>query len=514
MTATQTFLWVVLPYVTTVAFAVGMFWRYRYDQYGWTTRSSQMYESRLLRIGSPLFHFGILMALGGHILGLLVPAGWTEAVGVSEHVYHVAAVAFGVIAAVMVVTGLAILVYRRRTVGRVFTVTTPMDKLMYVMLGSVVLVGVFNTVAINLLNITGEYPGGYNYRETVAVWFRSLFVFSPDASGMVLAPPLLPDPRSACDAAVRADPVHPARAHLQRARRLPDTPVPRLSQPRPRGLCSPTSTRVGAGPPQVSTSTVPARRAARRPPMLPPQHGAWAFLALPIVLACTVVSPTGWTAVLAVAWFAAYPASYAGARLLHDRRPERFRLPFLLWVACAAVPAVLLLFRFSWLLWVGAVLVGLVAVNARYARRNDERALINDLVVVTECALLVPVTWGVSTGATTVPTPASLPAQIGVLTAVCWLVLVGSTLHVKSLIRERRDPRYARASRGVALASVGVSVALATRWGLPEGWWLVPPFIALAVRAFVVGRRPSRPAVIGLVELAMLVLVTLGAWLA
>ncbi len=189
MTATQTLLWVVLPYVTTVAFAVGMFWRYRYDQYGWTTRSSQMYESRLLRIGSPLFHFGILMALGGHILGLVVPEGWTSAVGVSEHLYHVAAVTFGVIAAVMVVVGLAILIYRRRTVGRVFTVTTRMDKLMYVMLAAVVLLGVYNTVAINLLNVTGEYPGGYNYRETVAVWFRSLFVFSPDASGMVLAPP-------------------------------------------------------------------------------------------------------------------------------------------------------------------------------------------------------------------------------------------------------------------------------------------------------------------------------------
>jgi len=189
MTATQTFLWVVLPYVTTVAFAIGMFWRYRYDQYGWTTRSSQMYESRLLRIGSPLFHFGILMALGGHILGLVVPEGWTSAVGVSEHLYHLAAVTFGVIAAVMVVVGLAILIYRRRTVGRVFTVTTRMDKLMYVMLGAVVLLGVYNTVAVNLLNVTGEYPGGYNYRETVAIWFRSLFVFSPDTSGMVLAPP-------------------------------------------------------------------------------------------------------------------------------------------------------------------------------------------------------------------------------------------------------------------------------------------------------------------------------------
>jgi hypothetical protein len=34
---------------------------------------------------------------------------------------------------------------------------------------------------------------------------------------------------------------------------------------------------------------------------------------------------------------------------------------------------------------VGVVLFALVAVNVRYARRNNERALANDLVVVTEC---------------------------------------------------------------------------------------------------------------------------------
>mgnify|MGYP002682346483 CR=1 FL=1 len=94
------FVWGVLPYATALILVGGLIWRYRYDQFGWTTRSSQLYEDNLLKWGSPLFHFGILMALGGHILGLLVPAGWTERVGVSEHMYHVAAVGFGVVAAV------------------------------------------------------------------------------------------------------------------------------------------------------------------------------------------------------------------------------------------------------------------------------------------------------------------------------------------------------------------------------------------------------------------------------
>ena len=67
------FLWVIVPYLCLATFVVGHFWRYRYDKFGWTTRSSQLYENRLLRIGSPLFHFGMLGVVGGHIVGLLVP---------------------------------------------------------------------------------------------------------------------------------------------------------------------------------------------------------------------------------------------------------------------------------------------------------------------------------------------------------------------------------------------------------------------------------------------------------
>lgn len=58
-------MWLTLPYIAFTSFVVGHVWRYRKDQFGWTTRSSQMYESRLLRLGSPLFHFGILAVLAG-----------------------------------------------------------------------------------------------------------------------------------------------------------------------------------------------------------------------------------------------------------------------------------------------------------------------------------------------------------------------------------------------------------------------------------------------------------------
>src|SRR5437764_55351 len=69
--------WDVVPYVVLAIVVVGIWWRYRYDKFGWTTRSSQLYESRLLRIGSPLFHFGILVVIVGHvIIALILFALW------------------------------------------------------------------------------------------------------------------------------------------------------------------------------------------------------------------------------------------------------------------------------------------------------------------------------------------------------------------------------------------------------------------------------------------------------
>ena len=88
MRAVHLLLWVALPYVAIAIFLAGHVWRYRTDQYGWTSRSTQILESRWLKWGSPLFHFGALAAIGGHVLGMLVPESWTGAVGVSEDGYH------------------------------------------------------------------------------------------------------------------------------------------------------------------------------------------------------------------------------------------------------------------------------------------------------------------------------------------------------------------------------------------------------------------------------------------
>jgi nitrate reductase gamma subunit len=142
----STLLWGVLPYVTIAVLVAGCIWRYRYDQFGWTTRSSQLYESRLLRIGSPLFHFGILVVVVGHFIGLVIPESWTSALGLSETAYHVQAVTLGGIAGFATLIGVAILIYRRRTTGPVFMATTRNDKAMYVVLVAAIVFGLATTL--------------------------------------------------------------------------------------------------------------------------------------------------------------------------------------------------------------------------------------------------------------------------------------------------------------------------------------------------------------------------------
>ena len=174
-------LWTLLPYLCLATFVLGHLWRYQVDKFGWTTRSSQSYESKLLQIGSPLFHFGMLGVIMGHVVGILVPENVTAFVGVSEHLYHLSAIIGGGLAAVMTVVGLALLIYRRVKYGAVRRVTTTNDKVMYLALATVIILGCTATV----MQITATE---YNYREGVSPWFRSLFYLNPKPELITHAP--------------------------------------------------------------------------------------------------------------------------------------------------------------------------------------------------------------------------------------------------------------------------------------------------------------------------------------
>lgn len=184
MNALGVLLWVILPYVCLTLLVAGVIWRWRVDKFGWTTRSSEVHERPLLRLGSPMFHFGLLAVAGGHFMGLLIPKTWTEAVGIPQHIYHFTAMFGGGLAGLVTTIGLVLLLYRRFTVGGVFQATTTNDKVMYVLLSLPIVLGM---IAVILNQFLGG-AHGYDYRETISPWLRGLLTLQPDPGLMADVP--------------------------------------------------------------------------------------------------------------------------------------------------------------------------------------------------------------------------------------------------------------------------------------------------------------------------------------
>jgi nitrate reductase gamma subunit len=181
-TAAELFWWVGLPYLTLAVFVVGHVWRWRYDQFGWTSWSTQLQEHRLLKWGSPIFHYGTFAAIAGHVIGILIPESVTRAIGIPEQAYRWFSASAGTLAAVLVIAGIVVLAGRRLLVPRVRATTARVDYVALILLLIVVLTGIAPTIGVNLLG------HGYEYRTTVAPWFRGLFSGQPDVSAIAGAP--------------------------------------------------------------------------------------------------------------------------------------------------------------------------------------------------------------------------------------------------------------------------------------------------------------------------------------
>ena len=83
------FLWVIYPYLCIAIFIIGHIARFKYDQFSWTAKSSELIEKKRLKWGSLLFHLGVIPVLFGHVVGLVIPKYWMDSLGVSEHMHHI-----------------------------------------------------------------------------------------------------------------------------------------------------------------------------------------------------------------------------------------------------------------------------------------------------------------------------------------------------------------------------------------------------------------------------------------
>jgi len=109
----------VFPYVALATAVVGSAWRIRRAPLTWKTGSSQLLESRWLRVGSILFHFGMVNLLLGHLFGLLTPHHLYESLGLATAMKQRIEIVMGFVMAPAVFAGGAILIWCRLVDDRV-----------------------------------------------------------------------------------------------------------------------------------------------------------------------------------------------------------------------------------------------------------------------------------------------------------------------------------------------------------------------------------------------------------
>ncbi|SHF08960.1 nitrate reductase gamma subunit [Microbulbifer donghaiensis] len=124
----------IYPFIALTVFLVGSLIRYDRDQYTWRTGSSQLLEKKKLRIGSYLFHIGVLAILAGHFVGLLTPKAVWHVLGVDASTKQALAMGAGGLFGVVCFIGMTILLHRRLTNPRVRATSSRMDITILLML--------------------------------------------------------------------------------------------------------------------------------------------------------------------------------------------------------------------------------------------------------------------------------------------------------------------------------------------------------------------------------------------
>lgn len=133
----------VYPFIAVTVMIVGSWARYDREQYTWKTGSSQMLNDKGMRLGSNLFHIGVLFIIFGHFFGLLAPESVYHYVITTPQKQLLAMVSGGFFGALAFI-GLTILLKRRFTDARIRKSSNPSDLLVLVLLYAQLILGLLS----------------------------------------------------------------------------------------------------------------------------------------------------------------------------------------------------------------------------------------------------------------------------------------------------------------------------------------------------------------------------------
>jgi nitrate reductase gamma subunit len=134
MNTLNTFFFGIYPYIALAVFLAGSLIRFDREQYTWKSDSSQLLRRGQLRLGSNLFHVGILGIFFGHFVGLLTPLAVWHALGLDAPTKQMLAIVAGGLFGLMMLVGIVVLIQRRLAEPRIRATTRAGDWLVLWML--------------------------------------------------------------------------------------------------------------------------------------------------------------------------------------------------------------------------------------------------------------------------------------------------------------------------------------------------------------------------------------------
>jgi nitrate reductase gamma subunit len=166
------------PYLCLTVFLLGSLLRFEREQYTWKTGSSQLLRKRELRWGSNLFHVGILVIFGGHLVGLLTPIQVFDALGVSHAFKQGLAVTVGGLAGIACFAGITLLARRRLFDPRIRATSSFGDTAILLLLWLQLTLGLA-TIFVSLGHMDGHEMVKF------MTWAQGILTLQPAAAAFV-----------------------------------------------------------------------------------------------------------------------------------------------------------------------------------------------------------------------------------------------------------------------------------------------------------------------------------------
>jgi nitrate reductase gamma subunit len=179
----NTLLFGVYPYICLVVLLIGSLIRFDREPYTWKSDSSQMLRKGQLRLGSNLFHYGVIIVILGHFVGFLAPH-WALDWALSPLAHQLLAMVVGGIAGLVAIVGLTILLQRRLGDPRIRLNSRKWDIAVALMLWLQLALGLL-TVPLSAFHMDGELF------ETLTSYVKGVVTLDGSASARMLHVPLL-----------------------------------------------------------------------------------------------------------------------------------------------------------------------------------------------------------------------------------------------------------------------------------------------------------------------------------